>query len=79
MIGKNTLRLNNATVLEALQEYFDERYFHALLVLSVDKPYGGEDFVVEVEGKAQQKNNVATPAADATTKTTLPMHIETRE
>ena len=57
MIGNNELRLNQATMIEAVQEYLDSLMInHAPKVSSVvaskDSPYGaGETFVIAVTDK----------------------------
>ena len=53
MRGLNSFYLNQATIIDALQEYFDKRYAHdghsALNVLGVSVQ--SDTFVVRVEGK----------------------------
>ena len=50
MKGSNTLLLNQATVIEALQEYLDKRYEPKVKVVSVNKDasqsYGDDSFKV---------------------------------
>ena len=55
MKGSNELRLNGATLIEALQEYFDKRYAPKIKVISVEQapsPYGNE-FSVKVESVSE--------------------------
>lgn len=51
MKGRNELRLNAATMLEALQEYLDNRYTKPIAVRSVElrTEYGESWFVVRVD------------------------------
>lgn len=57
MKGNNELRLNDATVIEALQEYFDKRFTGAPVnVTSVKREQSGYEstFVVQVEERIAQ-------------------------
>jgi len=57
MKGNNELRLNDATVIEALQEYFDKRFTGApVRVTSVKRESSGYDstFIVLVEERSPE-------------------------
>lgn len=54
MIGRNTMSLNTATMIEAMQEYLDKRMGeHAPRVMNVeaDSRGMGSSFKIETEGK----------------------------
>lgn len=55
MLGRNTITLNQATVIEALQEYFDKRYTPKIKVASVLKNNSSNgsthEFDVELSGE----------------------------
>lgn len=57
MRGNNTLQLNKATLIEALQEYFDKRYNPNIKVLNVEKSSTQYDATFDVSVEETMKEN----------------------
>ena len=55
MKGTNTLTLNGATLIEALQEYFDKRITPNIKVVSVSADQSNNTFRVPIEERPAEK------------------------
>ena len=62
MVGNNTIVINTATMIEAMQEYFDKRYTPKFKVIGVSKDISnttyssgtGDSYKVSIEAEASK-------------------------